>query len=110
MAQQTTQQYTVDYFINKFEAIPEEEWMTQRYNDDLGRRCAYGHCGKRENDSSALSDEGYALKQLFEDHRLGVIDTNDGLQSGYCGSRAPTAKQRIIETLKKMKEKQNGQA
>lgn len=38
------QQYDVTYFIKKFEAIPEEDWIINQQQDKRGRRCAYGHC------------------------------------------------------------------
>lgn len=36
--------YDVDYFINKFEAIPEEMWCVGLWVDSEGRKCALGHC------------------------------------------------------------------
>jgi hypothetical protein len=40
--------YDVDYFINKFQAIPEDKWIRLRlYHEDTGACCANGHCGVR---------------------------------------------------------------
>ena len=36
--------YTVDYFLEKFDAIPEEKWTTRAFSNDEGQRCAEGHC------------------------------------------------------------------
>jgi hypothetical protein len=36
--------YDVDYFIDKFEKIPEELWCISIRHDGGGRSCAYGHC------------------------------------------------------------------
>lgn len=36
--------YTVDYFISKFQAIPENQWTTHTHSDCNGRKCALGHC------------------------------------------------------------------
>lgn len=33
------------YFINKFQATPEEKWCTGRLENEEGQHCANGHCG-----------------------------------------------------------------
>jgi hypothetical protein len=43
-------QYTRDYFIAKFEAIPEELWTTRVFRDG-GKCCAMGHCGANYTDA-----------------------------------------------------------
>lgn len=40
------EKYTVDYFIGKFEAIPEDQWAVDTFNRG-GRKCVNGHCGAR---------------------------------------------------------------
>jgi len=35
----------VQYFINKFEAIPEEKWCIDFFEDENDRHCVNGHCG-----------------------------------------------------------------
>lgn len=38
--------YTKEYFIAKFEAIPEERWLENAFSDaEMKRRCALGFCG-----------------------------------------------------------------
>lgn len=37
-------QYTVDYFIKKFKAIPERKWTVKEFRNWMGQRCAMGHC------------------------------------------------------------------
>lgn len=44
-----TPKYDAAYFIAKFEAIPEEMWMTDDFTDSDGRCCARGHCGERSD-------------------------------------------------------------
>lgn len=70
--------YTVDYFIDKFQAIPENEWTTHTHSDCNGRKCALGHCltpealaiferqWKVEGSASRvpLSEEYYAIQVL----------------------------------------------
>ena len=33
------------YFIDKFTAIPDEQWTVGIFTDSEGRHCALGHCG-----------------------------------------------------------------
>jgi len=63
--------YTVDYFIEKFEAIPGENWTIDDtgvkadnplLQQDLAKRCALGHCGGYE------AKESIALVRIFYDH------------------------------------------
>lgn len=35
------------YFIDKFQAIPEENWCTEFFQNEEGQCCANGHCGVR---------------------------------------------------------------
>ncbi len=58
--------YTVDYFIEKFEAIPEENW-TRGSISDGNCKCALGHCGVVQSDDGGwiLNDESKALGNLF---------------------------------------------
>lgn len=56
--------YDAMYFLKKFDAIPEENWTTNVYADEMGRCCAYGHCGSRDisDSDSFLADQ---LETLF---------------------------------------------
>jgi hypothetical protein len=40
-------QYTVDYFIDKFEKIPEEKWLVGSQGYDNSAHCAIGWCKNR---------------------------------------------------------------
>lgn len=109
-------QYTVDYFIKKFEAIPEDKWLTRSYEDPFsGKKCALGHCGltfseeSKQKFGSAYGEEFAALQIIF-DGKAGGVDggrvakINDGIDDNY---NQPTAKQRILAALydiKKMQE------
>lgn len=54
--------YDIDYFIAKFEAIPEENWCRAHYTDYAGRHCAIGHCGGRIGHET---EESKALSSIF---------------------------------------------
>lgn len=87
--------YNVNYFIKKFEAIPEEKWTTGAFEDECGCKCALGHCGYTE--SGLESQEGIELTRLLK-HRAAAI--NDGGQPKY---DQPTPKQRILAALNDVK-------
>lgn len=94
--------YDVDYFINKFEAIPEDKWCTGNYIDKAGNHCALGHCGERAV-LGGLTEEAKALSGLFtqiDDEPAGV---NDGHSDAY---NQPTPKQRILSALRDIKAKE----
>lgn len=101
-----TTQYDVNYFIRKFEAIPEGEWHSGNYyNHDKTRFCALGHCGGRiRNDGCAEStDESRSLGDLFIHCGLLVGFINDGRHGHY---PQPTPKQRILAALADIKRQQ----
>lgn len=89
---------TAQYFIEKFEAIPEEKWTVGEYEDG-GRCCALGHCGVRAG--HPLTPEEDALTMLFlkadAENTLIVSRVNDGFDPRY---PQPTPKQRILAALR----------
>lgn len=95
--------FDIDYFIKKFEAIPEDNWI--RKNLHVGeRRCALGHCGC---ESFKQTDESFALSSLFTKNVLSITMTNDGERRGL--SHLPfmeltTPKQRVLGALKWIKD------
>lgn len=108
-----SEQYTVDYFINKLEAIPEEKWRVGTLGYD-GHCCALGHCGvtNLEYLADQKDSEGYALCHLFKTSigRCGITnfseyvwDINDNLDSRYS---QPTPRARILAALADIKAKQ----
>ena len=86
--------YDKAYFIAKFEAIPEDKWITEDFIDERGC-CALGHCGF---DFGIETDEGTDLALLLKWH-LAVVPSriNDGRDLRY---QQPTPKQRILAALK----------
>lgn len=108
--------YTVDYFIQKFEPIPDDKWTRGAIQDSItGACCVLGHCGvKNVKDGSELperdkdygwlmTDEAYALADLIF---KGSVDNlwmlNDGNRE-WAKEYGETPKERI---LNKLKEKQ----
>lgn len=100
--------YTVDFFIKKFEAIPEERWCgdgaIHKWQSD--QHCAFGHCGAQ----GAACEEGNALHNLVLDNLKnifnGVAGINDGQVQRY---QQPTPKQRILAALYDIKKMQQPQ-
>lgn len=95
--------YDVDYFIKKFEAIPEENWFTVRYVNPRNSQqmCALGHCGLADEEEFSL--EGRALIDLFNLRNIQVVEVNDNL-SGMFSRLGDTPKKRILEALRRIKE------
>jgi hypothetical protein len=90
------QVYDVDYFIRKFEAIPEELWCIGQYTDGEGRYCALGWC-RRSGDENGYAEE-VALERISP---FFVPDVNDGHDERY---QQPTPKQRVLAALRDIKE------
>jgi hypothetical protein len=51
--------YTLEYFRDKFRAIPENLWCMGSFSEEGDRHCALGHCGN--NSFMRVSPEGRAL-------------------------------------------------
>lgn len=112
--------YDVNYFIAKFEAIPEEEFITQDLKDFFNRKCAYGHCGVDTSADSATI-ESLHLSNIFGHIYISddnpffyyfglswkVIKVNDGGDDGY---KQPTPKQRILAALYDIRDKELSEA
>lgn len=87
--------YDIDYFIRKFEAIPEEKWCTNQFHNG-NQSCALGHCGL--NNGGDWTDEASVLwYTILPD---GVTKINDGDHSEYAQD---TPKQRILAALQDAK-------
>lgn len=78
--------YDKAYFLQKFTAIPEEQWIEGKFTDELGRHCALGFC-------DMATREDVDLCELFDWH---VSKINDGNHTGY---QQPTPRQRILAAL-----------
>lgn len=89
------QEFTVDYFIKKFEAIPEDKWLDDGdYSNAYGTKfCAFGHCGRL---TDQWNDEAAALQKIIKSAGLHVISLNDKGGGKY---NQPTPKKRILAAL-----------
>lgn len=93
--------YTAKYFIDKFLAIPDEQWGTGSYvSNDGSKKCALGHC------NGLNTVEGRALCSLFTSSLgVGVTRINDGSglfrsSSDYLFlSMGDTPKERVLTAL-----------
>lgn len=101
-------EYTVDYFIEKFEAIPDEKWCTGVFEDMTGACCALGHCGYRGYN---VTDESRSLSRLFgRYHQVGCINDGDELGDGEIVEKyGYTPKERILNALREIKSKDAGE-
>lgn len=87
--------YDVDYFIEKFEAIPESMWLVGDLGNHGGPRCALGHTIHIDNSTN----ETQALCMLFPGS-CDVLNINNGSHPDYQQSRP---KQRILAALNDIK-------
>jgi hypothetical protein len=93
--------YTVEYFIEFFNKIPEEMWIVEVFrNDNDQGRCALGFCGCSENTSTA---KARALITIFSDYDIYVTSVNDGNDPTF---KQSTPKQRILAALEMIKEEE----
>lgn len=91
--------YDLDYFIAKFEKIPDDEWTDQgEFVDRSGCKCAYGHCGaiKSKNDS----EESTALYKI--DEYYNIVPVNDNWRGNFA-HLGTTPKQRVVNYLKSLR-------
>ena len=109
--------YTIDYFINKFEAIPKERWCTASLTKD-DRCCALGHCGvynDLDTEYWAIIDEAIALNRLLtpilikkhsnfilKEPYTAIWMINDDIFNNYIKGCGP--KDRILNALKSLKD------
>lgn len=104
--------YDVDYFINKFEKIPEDNWIAGAFrrllSDGSYGHCAAGHCGVISEcylDTDENHAEGKVLYKMFvESLDVLVPHINDGKDKRY---QQPTPKQRILAAIYDIKKMQN---
>lgn len=94
--------YDVNYFIEKFEAIPEDKWCTMSLEIE-GRHCALGHCSVYKM-NERLHGEGQALVSLlFNSLGFSVFYINDRETYDYPQN---SPKQRILAALYDIRDKE----
>lgn len=101
--------YNSEYFRQKFESIPENNWIIGALSDNRGRCCAQGHCmiNIGQHEGSAWVDErfipgteSHALVEVFGGKaKMGgftIAIVNNGNHPDYQQS---TPKQRVLAAL-----------
>lgn len=104
--------YTVDYFINKFESIPEDKWRTGSVVVFDGATCAAGHCGGYVHVSFETSCLASVLHDWYvkrrgvspNDKNEIVYDINDAFYP--FRELASTPKERMLAALYDIKKMQ----
>lgn len=100
--------YDVDYFIEKFEKIPEDKWCVGRFDDGYGAKCALGHCGAYEgmhHDTPELTAIHALVGNWKGGGGLTIVDINDGyLYAMRPKLSAATPRERVLNALRLIKE------
>ena len=106
--------YNVDYFIRKFEAIPEEMFCVKTRSNGY-QRCALGWCypnheaawqSQITNRADDSIEDKAIVKMFYSAFKLGVGGVNNGIYPEY---QQPTPKQRILAALYDIKKMQQPQ-
>lgn len=96
-------EYTVDYFIKKFEAIPDNRWCVGELMNKAGQCCAYGHCGMREYDTEAPeADALMKVERKLPSEPTCFASINNGEHPAY---QQETPRLRILAALRDIKAK-----
>lgn len=86
--------YTKEYFIAKFEAIPDELWIRGNIGEGT-KHCAIGHCGVSSKDNYKSTKESIGLCKLLNLTELEIaIQINDRCDD----KKSP--KERVLSALK----------
>lgn len=94
------EKYPLKHFIDKFSAIPEDQWCVGMMTDSDCRHCALGHCGVLV-DGDVCTEEALALKNIADTYGANIFVINDGKSGTYTQA---TPKQRILAFLTAIQE------
>jgi uncharacterized protein YdbL (DUF1318 family) len=101
--------YDVDYFIQKFEAIPEKFWIVGKFH------CGHKHCAQGHIKDQHRADEAGEMSERLHGLLMRVCTgpkaeignaiarVNDGREPDY---QQPTPKARILAALRDVKAKE----
>lgn len=108
--------YTIQYFIDKFSVIPEDQWCSFSLISPDGKRCALGHCLSKETtfyNANAWLDGGIpvnpeiaglaAIGINYIDGQFSIVSVNNGEDLRF---QQPTEKQRVLAALQWCKEQE----
>lgn len=95
-------QYDLDFFIKRFENIPQEKWGTKAFNKD-GKCCAFGHCGAVKSifDSNMALELSFLLDIQYSTGGAYLAMVNDG--AGETKQYGDNPKDRVVNYLKSLK-------
>lgn len=93
--------YDVDYFLNKFDTIPDDEWYTGNFVNSFNpkQKCALGHCG---GGKFYRVQTGYATVESLALSRLLWLPLEiyaPGVNDGEYPDLGDTPKERIMTAL-----------
>lgn len=88
--------YTLEYFIEKLSAIPENKWCINSFHNADKQSCVLGHCGEGFN---RRTEEGQALTKICHF----IISVNDDIFKEY-RHLGTTPKERVINYLKSLRD------
>ncbi len=109
--------YTIDYFISKFEAIPEDKWVIGVVRTNDGRCCAMGHCGVTYSDNIGFGSDSYWVSTKEANALLKILGADiEGDEDSHSSdiwkliytindATNNTPKKNILEHLRKLKNK-----
>lgn len=97
----TEQKFDLEYFVSKFEAIPDDQWITGEFFDERGCKCAYGHCGAVNSSTDTI--ESSKLLDLDLEHSFRIAAVNDNTDNEY-SAYGSTPKQRVVNYLKSLRD------
>jgi len=107
-------EYNRQYFIDKFSAIPDEQWISGDLHDEnTGASCALGHCGVRQGNGGAYkyTPEAEALIKVLtpksrQDYAIVVnahfvtdANDNESLSGEQICDESSTPRERILIKL-----------
>jgi len=92
--------YDVQFFIDKFSKIPDNDWGIKSYVDEFNKKCALGHCGISVSLFQTNAPEASAVHSIFMESGLNILTINDGEALRY---QQPTPKARILAALNDIK-------
>lgn len=96
--------YDTQFFINFFEAIPEDKWCVNALRNSAGQCCALGHVTDINNPCSHLHVKRMIFSELLS---FKVPEINNGKDPRYQQS---TPKQRILAALRDVQKLSGGGA
>ena len=96
--------FTIDYFVEKFKAVPDNLWTISGCVDSQGRKDCLGHCGCR---TDLITEEGDALIDILSNYDPDPFRSvflcamiNDG--EGFAAKYGNTPKERVLSRLKEL--------